>query len=443
MRVRGLVVDDSFLAEADSCRVNQRFKAGKTLKAKKLATDRIVSLHWGYALGGVGKYGLLIDRMRDYVPIDVQHLCIRGRDWQCDTKTLAEINAIEILIRSRADVSWTWRLAGQLKMLKPKIVMTHGFNGHFAASLMSLLKVFPGTLVCSYHGIYHPTTPFRRLLAPAFNGFTEYYIRRRAQSAVAVAVYAKRYLISKRVDPDKITVIHNGIENQASCSRPRNDLRKEWNATEDDVVIGVASRIDPIKGITYLIAAFKEIADKHPRSRLVIVGAGPAKPSLQQQVKLARLGARVYFSGFRTDVDDCLAAFDVFVLPSLAESHSIALLEAMRAGKPIIATQVGGNTESVRDQQEALIVKPASIVALQDALDRILSDKDLRVRLASAAKDRFDQHFTEDKMLSQTAAWIRTLLNVDCALLHDGGVRTNSTKTGYQHTDESDCAESR
>ena len=384
----------------------------RAIEREQLPNVKVVSLHWGYSLGGVGKYGVLIDRVRDHLPIDIQHICIRGRDWQCDTKTLAEINAIEILIRSRCDVSWTWRLARQLKMLKPEIVMTHGFNGHFVASLMSLLKVFPGTLVCSYHGLYHPTTLFRRLLAPVFNGFTEYYIRRRAQGAVAVADCTKRYLISKHIDSDKITVVHNGIDNRATCARPRGDIRAEWNATQDDIVIGVASRIDPVKGITYLVAAFSELANKHPRIRLVIVGTGTVERALREQVDLAGFSERVHFAGFRTDVDDCLLAFDIFVLPSLAEYHSIALLEAMRAAKPIIATDVGGNTESVRDQKEALIVESASVPALRDALDEMITNRELRARLATAVRKRFEQEFTEDTMVTKTAEWMNTFLNV-------------------------------
>ncbi len=94
-------------------------------------------------------------------------------------------------------------------------------------------------------------------------------------------------------------------------------------------------------------------------------------------------------------------------------SHdSIALLEAMRAAKPIIATDVGRNTKSVRDKKEALIVKSASVPALRDALDEMISNHELRSQLATAVRERFDQEFTEDTMVAKTAEWMNTFLNV-------------------------------
>jgi glycosyltransferase involved in cell wall biosynthesis len=118
------------------------------------------------------------------------------------------------------------------------------------------------------------------------------------------------------------------------------------------------------------------------------------------------MAERILFTGFRSDVPDCLAAFDVFVLPSFAESHSIGLLEAMRAGKPIVATGVGGNTESVRDGREAIIVPPGDATALAEALSRLLGDSSARERLRQAARQRFESEFSLERMLRRTAEWL-------------------------------------
>ena len=106
------------------------------------------------------------------------------------------------------------------------------------------------------------------------------------------------------------------------------------------------------------------------------------------------------------DNEHCLAAFDVFVLPSFVESHSIALLEAMRAGKPIVATGVGGNTESVREGREAIIVPPVDSTALAEALSRLLGDSSAQERFRRAACQRFESEFRVDRMLRRTAEWL-------------------------------------
>jgi len=126
-------------------------------------------------------------------------------------------------------------------------------------------------------------------------------------------------------------------------------------------------------------------------------------------VQASGLGDRVVFTGFRADVPSCMAAFDVFVLPSLAEYHSIGLLEAMRAGLPTVATDVGGNTESVRDGKEALIVWPGDAEAFVKALGRLLGDGALRENLGRRARQRFLEAFTEERMLKRTAEWLEAI----------------------------------
>jgi glycosyltransferase involved in cell wall biosynthesis len=284
--------------------------------------------------------------------------------------------------------------------------MTHGFNGHFVARLLRRSGCHKGGLVSSYHGLYHATSAGRKVLAPVFNRFTEWHIRR-TQATVVVAEDSRRYLTGKGIPGKLLEVIHNGIEDCQCNEDARQKLRAEWMVDDHRPVVGVASRLDPVKGIEYLLTAFSRLSRKHGNAVLVVVGTGAVEKQLQAQAAGEGVGERVRFTGFRSDVAQCLCAFDIFVLPSLAEYHSIGLLEAMRAGRPIVATDVGGNTESVRDGREALIVKPADAEALESALDRLLSRDDLREQLGNAARSRFVAEFTEDVMLEKTGAWLR------------------------------------
>lgn len=130
-----------------------------------------------------------------------------------------------------------------------------------------------------------------------------------------------------------------------------------------------------------------------------MIGEGPDLENLRIQSTKLGLNEDISFVGFQSNVADWLAACDIFALPSLYEYHSIAVLEAMRAGKAIVATTVGGNGESITDGVEGLLVPPSDPVALADALEKLLSDSELRKRLGQNARNRFEREFTETAMM--------------------------------------------
>lgn len=368
---------------------------------------RILSIHWGITIGGVGKYAASIDDVSKYAPIDIQTICILCPSWHCDRSTLARLSAKEIVIKSRFDLSWVWQISQEIERIKPNLIMTHGFNGHFIAMAMDMIGRHPVKKICSYHGEYHAPRKNRKLLEKPFDLMTEFFIRRRVVSVVSVAEYCKEYLVQRRVTPDKIEVIHNGIDGSfVPPKKARWQLRDEWGIKDDEILLGVASRLDPVKGISYLIDAFAREGKRMDNLKLVIAGTGMLDNTLKRRVDEIGLSRRIVFAGFRSDVNDCLSAFDIFVLPSLAEYHSIALLEAMRAKKAIIATNVGGNPESVRHEREAILIPPANTDSLAKAIERLSTNPTMRTKLAKAAYKRFQQEFTTEQMVHRTADWI-------------------------------------
>jgi glycosyltransferase involved in cell wall biosynthesis len=319
---------------------------------------------------------------------------------------LDKLGAKKIKIKSRADISWLCRVAREIDRYKPDLLMSHGFNGHFVGIATRIFAKKRIPMICSYHGKYHATTPVRSLLAPAFNALTELFMRNYAISIVAVAEYTKNYLVEHGTDKKKITVIHNGIEDKIPDASARDRIRREWEIEKNELVIGAASRLDPVKGISYLVDAFAQISRRLSELKLVIIGTGTLDNALRRQVQEKGVKERVILTGFRTDIDDCLVAVDIFALPSLAEYHSFALLEAMRLAKAIIATDVGGNTESVRHEEEALIVPARDTKSLAHAIERLARSASLRQALGLAAQERFKQNFTVDEMVGRTAEWL-------------------------------------
>ena len=119
---------------------------------------------------------------------------------------------------------------------------------------------------------------------------------------------------------------------------------------------------------------------------------------MKQMCKDTKLDDVMSFEGFQSNVPSWLASADIFALPSLYEYHSIAVLEAMRAGKGIVATTVGGNGESILNMEQGILVPPSDPVALADGLERMIKDEKLRSKLARAARLRYENEFTEDAM---------------------------------------------
>jgi glycosyltransferase involved in cell wall biosynthesis len=155
------------------------------------------------------------------------------------------------------------------------------------------------------------------------------------------------------------------------------------------------------------VDAFAKVVTLFPQARLLLVGNGTCENSLREQSVKLCIDEKIRFVGYQDNVDAWLDLFDVFVLPSLAEYHSIALLEAMRAGKPIVSTNVGGNPESIEHEKQGLLVPPADAAALEKAILRMIDDPELRLRLGASAKKRFKDEFTEERMLEKIAAWLK------------------------------------
>ena len=368
---------------------------------------KVLSVHWGFSLGGVAKYAAAIESVREYLPLTLRSLCLLPSGRFVDERALESLDAVIINVQSVFNPTWIRAARRHIAAEAPDCILSHGFNGHLVSLIAgSAFSRVPRRLA-TYHGSYHATTGMRRLAEPVYNAFTHWFLRTRVTSILTVAQYCADYLVMHGVQADKLTVVHNGIPEFRPDLTARKSIRDEWGIGHEHILIGAASRLDPVKGLKYLLNAFSAVACRHPNAQLVIIGDGVMRESLEMQSKELGIGERVLFAGMRSDVPRCLMALDLFVLPSLAEYHSIALLEAMRAGLPIVATDVGGNIESIHNYREGLITAPGDTESMVSALELALNDPMLRERLAKAARQRFIKEFTEELMLKKTAGWFQ------------------------------------
>jgi glycosyltransferase involved in cell wall biosynthesis len=221
---------------------------------------------------------------------------------------------------------------------------------------------------------------------------------------LAVSEHVKRRLVQALPWPaDKIKVIHNGIDCRVFGRSAAPALR---TASDARPIVFTPARLDPQKGQGYLLQAAAQV----PQARFVLAGEGPERASLEAQARQLGLEERVSFLGYRADVPDLLAGCDLFVLPSLYEGLPLVVLEAMAAGKPVLATAVGGTDEAVIHGQTGWLVPPADPAALAWAIRLLLSDSALARRLALAGQAQVQREFSADLMVRQVTQAYEQLL---------------------------------
>jgi glycosyltransferase involved in cell wall biosynthesis len=214
------------------------------------------------------------------------------------------------------------------------------------------------------------------------------------------------YLRLRVSKPNSTSVIHSGVDLHrfGEGEKQRTKKRKELGVPPDSLVIGYVGWLIPIKGVTYLVSAMAKIAEKYPKSILVLVGKGDDKGEeeikLKEQAERAGLTDKVLFLGWRPDVDKIIGCFDIFVLPSLNEGMGRVLVEAMAARLPIVASSVGGIPDLIKDGKNGLLVPPEDSSALEKAISALLEDKAQRKRMGEAGK-KMCRPYSAEAMLEQ------------------------------------------
>lgn len=358
---------------------------------------KILNLIWGFALGaGIDKCYITYSKLGDIDPeLDMLNVCIRiGTIRGADYSPLEKMGAKIIDIQNKRDFSWYRKLNTLIAQERPDRIFAHGFGSKFVLTVLWIRRKLKVPVILSDHGLYHAPTASKKLIEPIVNYYHHRILYRfLADKVICVSEQSRNMLLSKGLDATKIRVVHNGL--QQIERPPKADIPRQY---KEVVKIVTASRITPEKGLPYLLEALKKLKSQGMKFHYFMIGDGPDLPQLKQKAALLGLDGEISFLGFRSNIPAWLETCDIFALPSLHENHSIAILEAMRAGKAIVATRVGGNGESIRNGIDGVLVPAMSSQPLADALTRLIQDSSLRQRLGDSAQERFSTEFTETAM---------------------------------------------
>lgn len=195
-----------------------------------------------------------------------------------------------------------------------------------------------------------------------------------------------RRMIPNGIDAGKVAAIVAATERKAK--------RASLGIPEDAFVVGNVARLQPAKGHPYLLQAFATVLRAVPNAHLVLVGWGVSEEALRAQAKDLGIDERVHFAGKRLDVYELLATFDVFAFSSVHEGQGIAILEAMAAGVPVVATAVDGIPDMVRHERTGLAVPARDGEALAAGVLRLRADVELAQKLSAAARRLVDDEFS-------------------------------------------------
>ena len=210
---------------------------------------------------------------------------------------------------------------------------------------------------------------------------------------------------------NKVMTISNGVDvRRYNGSKDKEAICRELHIEINARLVATVGRLTIQKGYPYLMDAASTVVPLYPNTHFLFIGDGELREELQHQVQQIGLTENIHFLGQRQDVPALLMAADVFVLPSLWEGLSMALLEAMAAGRPIVATAVSGTTQVMVAHKTGLIVPPKDAPALADAIMQLLSNPAQAQTMGQAAKQHVEMHHSAQKQAEEHLVLYRRLL---------------------------------
>lgn len=341
-------------------------------------------------IGGAGRYVLtLLAQPRIAEHFDVAVACPEG-----ELAAALRRTGVPVLLFPGADRSFSWQalrsLTGHMRRWRPRIAHTHGsLAGRVAAALAG------ARIVYTKHGL--AAAEERSVQVRSQGGLLQRAsVTYLADRIVAVSEAVKAALVAQGADPHRVRVIPGGVEMAAYAAVP----------PPVPGMVGALGRLEREKGFDLLLQAMAEL----PAANLLLGGDGQAREALSAQVRELGLTERVTLTGFVADVPAFLSQIGMLVLPSRSEGLGLVLLEAMAAGRPVVASRVGGIPEVVADGETGLLVPPEEPGALAAAIGRLLADPAKALRMGEAGRRRVQSLFSAERMAREMAALYEELM---------------------------------
>jgi glycosyltransferase involved in cell wall biosynthesis len=314
-----------------------------------------------------------------------------------------------ILIRRGLGLTSLGAIRQAIARMQPDILHTHLIH----ADTLGLLAM-PMSGVKHLLTTRHNDDAFRQHLPiRLLSGFNWRSVRAGIAISDSIARFVKEVEFA---NPNKVQRIHYGLPHVrpsgSEIQSARQKIRTELNLAPDTQLIGMMSRLTAQKGVSYGLEAMKFIHQTHPQAHLVIAGDGELLGALQARARVLQLEKHTHFLGWRSDASTLLRSLDIFLMPSLWEGFGLALLEAMGARLPAVASAVSALPEIIVHHETGYLVPPRNPEAIAQAVRLLLDDPLLGRYMGLNAEDRLETYFDVPQMANQTVQLYKQVLGI-------------------------------
>ena len=369
------------------------------------------ALHVAYLTAGL--------RERGYDTTLVAGSLARGEDSMAFVADARDVQIVRIdelgrEISPLRDFVATLRLARLIRRERPDILHTHtakaGTIGRVAALLAG--RRGPPIVVHTFHG--HVLRGYFGPLRSRFFRLLERWLAARTTALIAVSPQVRDDLVALGVaPPERFVVVRLGIELEervAAGHDGRAESRRYLGIEPDRFAVGWIGRMTAVKRTDDVLVAFKRLREEGIDAVLCMVGDGPDRPELERRAHELGVVRDTLFLGYQEDVAPFYAAFDALVLPSSNEGTPVSAIEALAAGRPVVATRVGGVPDVVQEGRDGFLVDPGATDDLAERLTRLARDPDLRERMGAAGRERVLPRYAVARLIDDVDRLYRSLL---------------------------------
>ena len=300
-------------------------------------------------------------------------------------------------------------LVREFKKLNVRTIHTHKYKDTILAAPAAKLCGIPH-VVRTVHGLREPFEGLRAFKMSCYESIERTVHR----SCVDVIIGVSSQIEAKykaEGEVSRVACIRNGIDLEGKPVQiDRWRIRKDLNVDSETCLIGTLGRLTPVKGIPYLLQAAKILVRGGANVKVLIVGEGSIRQDLLTQTQDLGISDNVVFLGHREDTDILLQAMDIFVLPSLSEGIPMALLEAMAACRPIVASRVGGIPEIIEEGVDGYLVEPMDVDNLAERCRRLIESPDVARNMGEQGRKRVERDFSATVMADRVISVYKELL---------------------------------
>jgi glycosyltransferase involved in cell wall biosynthesis len=347
-------------------------------------------LEWFELGGGLEQVAAEIACNLDRQKYDVEVWCLNRGGKMVDFVRQRGVSVRVFNITSYYNPFNILELTKAFKAAKPDILHTHIY---FASTIGRIAAKLAGVPICINH-VHSTYWHYTRR-----NLFVERLLSHVTCKVICVSDNVRHFVIDhEKIDRSKVVVIYNGTS--VSNGLSRHETRQAFNVAENEIIITAVGSLVENKGHKVLLKALSVLEQRKINFKCWIVGEGPMEAELKEYAKQLKLESKVVFWGVRNDVGKILSASDIFVLASIyREGMSIAVLEAMACGVPVIASRIGGIPEVIDDDKNGLLVTPGNPDALVKALEDFIFNSEKRQQCAQEAFQKFNVNFKTKIMI--------------------------------------------